>query len=181
MPTLPPETLLAGRTARHGAARLAELPLVPLHWIAPYPGRAAALSAALEAAHGLPFPGPGETARAGDAEIRWAGRAQALLVGPEAPEPGLADHAAVCDVSDGHARLLLSGDAAPDVLARLVPLDLRPARFARGRTARSLLGHMAAQLTATGEGIEIVVMRSFARNAFHEIEQAMRRVAARPD
>jgi|SRR6056297_1534223 len=180
MPVLPPETLLAGRAARHGRAHLAEVPLVPLHWIAPYPGREAGLSEALAAGHGVPFPGPGETHRAGEAEIRWAGRAQALLVGPEAVAPELAAHAAVTDMSDVHARLALTGPVAPDVLARLVPLDLRPARFPAGRTARSLLGRMTAQLTALDDGVEIMVMRSFARSAFDEIETAMRRVAARP-
>ncbi|KPQ09901.1 MAG: sarcosine oxidase, subunit gamma [Rhodobacteraceae bacterium HLUCCA09] len=180
MPTLPPETLLAGRTARHGTAELSELPLVPLWWIAPFPGREAALSRALAAAHGVPFPAPGETVRSGDTEIRWAGRAQALLIGPAAADPGLAEHAAVTDVSDVYARLVLTGPDTACVLARLVPLDLRPARFPAGRTARTLLGHMTAQVTATPEGVELLVMRSFARTAFHEIETAMRGVAARP-
>jgi sarcosine oxidase subunit gamma len=180
MPTLPPETLLAGRTARHGAAELSELPVVPLWWIAPFPGGEAALSRALEAACGVPFPAPGETARSGDTEIRWAGRAQALLIGPEAADPQLAGHAAVTDVSDVYARLALIGPATAPVLARLIPLDLRPARFPAGRTARTLLGHMTAQVTATPQGIELLVMRSFARTAFHEIETAMRGVAARP-
>ncbi len=180
MPVLPPETLLAGSSARHGRAHLAELPLVPLHWIAPYPGREAALCEALVAGHGVPFPGPGETCRAEAAEIRWAGRAQALLVGPEAAAPELSAHAAVTGVSDVQARLALTGAAAPDVLARLVPLDLRPARFPAGRTARSLLGHVSAQFTALEDGVEVMVMRSYARSAFDEIETAMRRVAARP-
>ena len=180
MPTLPPETLLAGRTARHGTAELSELPLVPLWWIAPFPGREAALSRALAAAHGVPFPAPGETVRSEDTEIRWAGRAQALLIGPAAADPGLAEHAAVTDVSDVYARLVLTGPDTACVLARLVPLDLRPARFPAGRTARTLLGHMTAQVTATPEGVELLVMRSFARTAFHEIETAMRGVAARP-
>ncbi|MEE4120818.1 MAG: sarcosine oxidase subunit gamma family protein [Paracoccaceae bacterium] len=180
MPTLPPETLLAGRTARHGAAELSELPLVPLWWIAPFPGGEAALSRALEAAHGVPFPAQGETARSGDAEIRWAGRAQALLIGPGGADPRLAAHAAVIDVSDVYARLGLTGPDTAAVLARLVPLDLRPPRFRAGRTARTLLGHMTAQVTATPEGTELLVMRSFARTAFHDIETAMRGVAARP-
>jgi sarcosine oxidase subunit gamma len=180
MPILPPETLLAGRHVSHDGCGLAELPLVPVHLVAPFPGRVAALSEALHTAHGLPFPAPGETARAEAAEIRWAGRAQALLIGPAVPDGGLSGYAAVTDVSDVYTRLALTGTAVPDVLARLVPLDLRPARFPPGRTARTLLGHMAAQVTATEEGMEIAVMRSFARSAFHEIETAMRRVAARP-
>lgn len=184
MPSLPPLTLLDGTEAAHGAARLAELPLVPMHWLAPYPGREAAFSEALQAAHGLRFPEPGQsaqqTSQAGAVEIRWAGRAQAVLIGPDAADPSLAPHGAVTDVSDVWTRLALAGPATPDVLARLIPLDLRRQSFPPGRTARTLLGHIAAHLTATQDGIELMVMRSYARTAFHEVEAAMRRVAARP-
>jgi sarcosine oxidase subunit gamma len=179
MPTLPPESLLAGRRAEAAGATLDEVALPPLHWIAPYPGREGAAGEVLGAALGLPFPAPGATARAEGAEIRWAGRAQAFLVGPAAAPEGLAGEAAVVDVSDVHTALRLAGPAAPEILARLVPLDLRHARFPPGRAARTMLGHMNAHLTADEDGLEILVMRSFARTAFHEIEVAMERVAAR--
>jgi sarcosine oxidase subunit gamma len=179
MPELLVDLPLAGLDVTVGAARLSEVPMVAALWLfAPYPGQDAAAAEVL----GARLPDPGRTARAGDVEIRWAGRAQTLLIGPEEwrPVEGLAAHGALTDVSDVHARMTLSGLAAPDILARLVPLDLRPARFPPGATAKTMLGHMTAQITALPDGVEIMVMRSYARSAAHEVEIAMRRVAARP-
>jgi sarcosine oxidase subunit gamma len=179
VPDLISEPPLGGAETRIGAASLTALPHVPLHLVAPFPGAAEAMGAALTAAHGTGWPGPGQCTASGEVELRWAGRDQALLIGPAAA-PDLGAHGAVTDVSDVYVRLLLTGrDEAADILARLVPLDLRPARFAPGATAKSLLGHISAQVTATQEGVEIMVMRSFARTAFHEIETAMAGVAAR--
>jgi len=182
MPELIAETPLAGLDVVHGAARLVEAPPAALWLFAPFPGRDADAAQAL----GAPLPAPGTTARAGAVALRWAGRAQVLLVGAPGwrPDPALGAHGGLTDVSDVHARLALSGRSAAEVLARLVPLDLRPARFPAGRTAKTLLDHVAAQVTATETGpdtcLEVMVMRSYARSAAHEIETAMRRVAARP-
>ena len=65
------------------------------------------------------------------------------------------------------------------MLARLVPLDLRPASFADGAAARSLLGHMSLAIRRTGAaGFELLVFRSMAATAVHEIGAAMTSVAA---
>lgn len=153
------------------------LPAGPLALIAPYPGRTAAASAALEAAFGAGFPAPGQVLAARDgARIIWMGREGALLIG--AAPPPLAD-AAVIDLTDGWAGLVLGGAGAEAVLARLVPIDLRPAAFPEGSAARSLLGHVQALLLRSAAGLEIHVMRSYARTAWHEIETAMRGLAAR--
>lgn len=178
MPDLIASAPLADASAQHGVATLTVLPLVQLRWVAPYPGQTDALSAALHSALDISFPAPGTSARGEGCEIRWAGRDQALLF-VESPS-GLEAVASVTDVSGVYVRLLVGPpEAAADVLARLVPLDLRPARFAPGRTARSLLGHIPAHLTATEHGVEVMVMRSFAQTAFHEIEVAMEGLAGR--
>lgn len=179
MPDLTTETLLDGARIAHGGAALTEAARTPLHWLAPFPSREAAFGATLEAAHGLAWPAPGKVTRAEGMEARWAGRAQALLVGVAEPASALAAEGAVTDVSDVYVRLLLSGEARAEVLARLVPLDLRADRFGAGATARTLLGHIAAHLTAREDWIEIAVMRSFGASAVHEIERAMCGVAAR--
>ncbi len=84
------------------------------------------------------------------------------------------------DQSDGWTGLILTGAGAADVLARLVPLDLAPDAFPPGATARTELRHIMCALTALdGGGYEILVMRSFTGSAVHEIETAMRAVAAR--
>ena len=76
--------------------------------------------------------------------------------------------------------LTLSGPAATDALMRPVPLDLRASAFPPGRTARAPLNHMQAILTRTGpEAFEIMVFRSMARTAWHELETTMSMVSAR--
>ncbi|MFD0979623.1 sarcosine oxidase subunit gamma [Tropicimonas aquimaris] len=172
------ETPLGGLCVSHGDLTLTELPAVRLTLLAPWPGEARAMSHALQAAHGVYFPEPGETLENGGTRILWAGRAQALLAGP-APAKELSHHGAVVDQTEGWAGIRLEGADAALVLARLCPLDLRGKAFQAGRTARSLLGHMNAQITAVDGGFELLVMRSMARTAATEIEHAMRNVAAR--
>ena len=172
------ETPLAGRGVSHGAMCLRESDPGRITWIAPYPGAEIATSHALKAAFSLSFPAPGEAQDSGGGRILWSGRSQALLLGPEPPE-ALSRHAAMLDQTEGWAAMTLAGAGSVDTLARLVPLDLRPRAFPAGRTARSLLGHVNAQITAIAGGFEILVMRSMARTAVHDIGQAMASVAAR--
>lgn len=178
MTKLTAATPLEGRDVTHGETRLTESLPGRLTWLAPWPGAEGALSEALQAAHGLRFPAPGQVLEAGEARCIWHGRAQALLVGPE-PAARLADHGAVLDVTEVWAGLRLTGPAVPQVMARLTPVDMRPAQRVAGQTVRSLLAHMNAQVTAMPDGVEILVMRSMAGTAAHEIEEAMKSVAAR--
>ncbi|MCL4190024.1 MAG: sarcosine oxidase subunit gamma [Rhodobacteraceae bacterium] len=146
--------------------------------IAPFRGRTAATGAAL-AQLGLGFPAPGTSAAAGTARILWAGRGAAFLVGA-APPDVLAGLAALTDQTDAWAVMALSGPAHAAVLARLVPLDLRPSAFPAGATARSTLIHCPVLLCRRDAAtLEIWVMRSMAATAVHETQAAMRAIAAR--
>ena len=99
----------------------------------------------------------------------WCGGGQALVLGPG--DEGV-------DVSDGWTVLRLDGAGWRDALARLTPLDLRG--FGEGRTARTVIGHMTAQITPVGDAaVEVMVMRSMTRTAVDEIAHAMRLVAER--
>jgi sarcosine oxidase subunit gamma len=91
----------------------------------------------------------------------------------------LAPEAAVTDQSDGWACLLLEGEDARAVLARLVPLDLEEEAFRDGAVARTQLRQLACALIRRGGAFEIRVMRSFAATAHHDLTTAMRAVAAR--
>lgn len=158
-----------------GGATLAEVEPGPVTSVAPFAGRAAEVEAALGAA----LPAPGRAARLGPGRMLWAGPGRALLVGVRPPE-GLAALAAVVPQGDGIAAAALEGPAARDVLARLVPLDLRDREFPVGATARTLLGHMAVTLTRVApEAWEILAMRSMAVTVAREMGEAMRAVAAR--
>ncbi len=161
-----------------GGATLSEAAPVPVTSVAPFRGKERAVATALKKL-GLGWPEPGRSLRAGDAACLWTGAGQAFLVGAD-PE-GLAGIAALTDQTDGWARMRLDGPAAEAVLARLVPLDLRPAAFPEGAVARSGLNHMMMVLLREGpEAFGIMVFRSMAGSAVHEIGVAMRAVAARP-
>ena len=145
--------------------------------IAPYQGQEKELSAALKKAHDVDFPGPNRTSAKGETLCVWTGRGQAMLLG--VADAGLAAHAALTDQSDGWAVMRLEGDAAEDVLARLVPVDLRAQVFPKGQTARTQLFHIACSITRTGaNAFDIMVLRSFGASAVHDLETAMRSVAA---
>lgn len=161
-----------------GAATLKELDLGSVTSVMPF-GDVAAVSSALEAAHGVAFPKPNRSVAKQACRCVWFGRNQALLIGP-VPDAALKTDAAVVDQSDGWCAVSLSGAACEDVLARLVPVDLRKGYFKRGHTARTQLGHMMASVTRTGaDEFMILVFRSMAITLIHEMEQAMKSVASR--
>ncbi|MGB8623375.1 MAG: sarcosine oxidase subunit gamma [Paracoccaceae bacterium] len=145
--------------------------------LAPFDGAEAALSKALKKAHGMDFPAPNRATGKAGARCVWSGRGQAFLIGP-APDAGLAAHAALTDQGDGWAMLRLEGARAAEVLARLMPLDLREAVFAEGHSARTQLGHLTVSITRAGAGFDLLVFRSMARTALHELHTAMKSVAA---
>lgn len=152
------------------------LTLGPVAAVMPFPGAAAEADAALRGA-GLALPEPGRIVAGPEgALIAWAGRETAFVIGT--PPPAVAG-AAVIDLTDGWVGLSLAGAGAVEVLARLVPIDLRPAAFPEGCAARTLLGHVQVLILHRAGRFEILLMRSFARTAWHEIAAAMRAVAAR--
>ncbi len=159
-----------------GTVTLEEVDLGHLTCIAPLKGQADAVANTM----GRALPAPNRaTGKEGDRLI-WFGREIYLLAG-SAPEAQVADHAAVTDQSDAWACAALTGLGAEDVLARLVPIDLRAAHFKRGHTARTELAHMHTSITRVGaDRFLILVFRSMARTLHHDLKIAMESVAARP-
>lgn len=162
-----------------GAVTLSEGDGGHMTLLAPYQAQGKTMSAALKQAHGMVAPAVNRaTGRAGSRAI-WFGQDSILLIGPK-PADGLAESAALTDQSDAWAVVQLHGDMAKDVLARLVPVDLRRPHFKRGHTARSQIGHMAASITRTGQhSFQIMVFRSMAQTLVAEMKTAMQGVAAR--
>jgi sarcosine oxidase subunit gamma len=159
-----------------GGATLSEVDPGPVTSISPFRGKEAAVARALGGAH---LPAPGRVERMGEARLLWTGPGRALLVGRAVPE-GLSGIAAVVEQGDGIACMVLGGPAAREVLARLVPLDLRERAFPAGATARTLLNHMAVTLTRVEpEAYEVMAMRSMAATLVREVAEAMEHVAAR--
>lgn len=172
----PPVT---GLPVTHGGATLALSPADVLISVQPFAGQAQAVSALLKTHHDVALPATGRmTGRAG-ARVYWAGQGGYFLTfTPDAALAGAG--AALVDLSDGWTRFSLSGGGVEDILARLTPIDLRATAFRRGHVARGALLHIAALFARTGaDSFDILVMRSFARSAAHDLTQAMKIVAAR--
>nr|WP_255670582.1 sarcosine oxidase subunit gamma [Cognatishimia sp. F0-27] len=161
----------------HGPWTLTEETPDPIWTLAPYPGQADVLSTALLRA-GLDWPSPGMAVSTDDGRVLWSGRDQAFLLGRE-PEPDWAAHTALTDVSDAWCVLRLHGVGAEEVLARLVPVDLRMKAFPNNAVARTLCGHMTVLVTRYGPAFEIYAFRSMAGTLVHELETAMAALAAR--
>ncbi len=152
---------------------IAEPHMAVLTSLAPLRGQEAALSAALESAHGMALPKPNRATGANGARALWFGRAHTLLVGPD-PDASLTRFAALTDQSDAWARLMMAGPRVPEMLAYMTPLDLREASFKPGHTARTELSHMPASLTRTSaETWEVMVFRSMAQTLVHDLKQAL--------
>jgi sarcosine oxidase subunit gamma len=161
-----------------GGATLEEIDVGRMTSLSPF-GDASAFSGALENAHGMVLPKPNRSTGKDSARCIWFGHGEVLLMGP-APDSALGSHAAVVDVSDAWATVVLSGPASVDVLARLVPVDVRISAFKRGHTLRSQLMHMQASITRIGaDRFQILVFRSMAVTLVHDLKQAMAAVAAR--
>ena len=155
------EPAVTGLPLTHGRATLAAHDPGRVTSIALYPGRS------------LPgFPAPGQVL----GPMVWAGRGMAFLLGAEPPDT---PDAAITDQSDGWVWVTLTGADAGTVLARLCPLDLRPAAFPVGTSARTMLQHLSVLMIRTEQGFVIAAYRSMARTLVHEVEAAMQAVAAR--
>ena len=162
-----------------GALRLTERASDDITSIAPFTRQEEAVSDLLKQTIGHPLPGPGATCGDDATRLICMGRGQVLLVCAPVPE-GLDQLAALTDQSDGWAMMRLSGAGASDVLSRLCPLDLRRTTFAIGQTARTELAHMMASVTRIDAQVfDLMVMRSFARTAVHDLNSAMKSVLAR--
>lgn len=178
MAKLLPQHPLAGRPALEAEGlRLSVEQLGPITSLMPYRGQEAALSSALARLYGLSWPDAGWSAKGDDGALcLWSGRAQGLLIGPKPDVPQLERVAAVVDHSDAWKALRLTGPRARDVLARLVPVDLR---LPDGRCLRSPLQHVPAVILCEADGVMILVPRSMAGTAWEDLTGAIARCTAR--
>lgn len=159
-----------------GAITLSEVDAGPVTLVAPFSGGVKTTSAALKAAIGVGFPAPNRVV-GGDVRALWCGLDQAFIMGARCPD---LSQAACVDHSDAWAIVRVDGVAAGEVLARLVPVDLRRSVFKRGHTARTLIGHMTGSVTRIGATtFDVMVMRSMASTLVHELEQAAANITAR--
>lgn len=168
MPELLAKSALDGRTITLAGTTLAEAYIGPLTSIAPFPGQTEATGAAL----GHAFPEPNTTS----GPLLWAGRDLAMLLGTA---PDLTGLAATTDQTGGWCALRLTGPHAADALMRYTPLDLREKSFPPGTCTRAPLNHMSMILAREADGFLILIFRSMAQTAWHELETALHALHAR--
>lgn len=156
----------------HGGMTLREIEPLAISAVMPFADRVESVERAL----GVAFPGPGGVTGTDDLRLVWTGVGQALALGRAIGE---VEGAAVVAQDGAWACLALEGAAAADVLARLVPVDLRASVFAPRNVVRTLLGHMQVILIREdAQSFTILVFRSMTATALHEIGVAMKSVAA---
>lgn len=163
-----------------GTVTVTNVSLDPVTMIAPFQGQLAKVDALLRAGDdGIGFPASNRMESSEGVRILWAGQGRALLIGADAPL-GLAGLAALTDQADAFASAQVQGAGAVDVLARLVPVDLRLAHFPVGQTVRTFVNHMTSSVTRTApDAFEVMVMRSMGQTLIHELTEAMANLAAR--
>lgn len=161
-----------------GTVTLTEVLIDDGFGVAPFKGQTKAVSEALTSAIGIGLPAPNRMISKGGVRAIWVGAGRALVCGGALPD--LTGLAAVTNQADGLAAVRIEGAGAEATLARLIPLDLRPATFKRGHTARTLINHMSGSVTRVGAAaFEVMVMRSMAGTIVHELTEAAEGVASR--
>lgn len=154
-----------------GGVTVTEILPAALTLVAPFKGQGDAVSDALQTQIGEGLSAMNR--RAG--VVTWFGHGVWLVKGRVSVRG-----AAVTDQSDAWAVVAVSGARAEDVLARLVPVDLRAAVFQKNHVAKTMLAHMSVTIVRTGPAaFEIMAMRSMAKTLVHDLEVAARGVAAR--
>ncbi len=108
-------------------------------------------------------PGPGASATgAGGTLLRIEPLKWLLVSEDEIDAPALdAADGTVLELSHARTVIHVSGPNALDLMARMVPLDLRPATFPEGSVANTGLHHMSVTILARDGGFDILVLRSF--------------------
>lgn len=151
----------------HGGVEVTEVLYDRLTSVAPYAGQAKAVAAQLD--NGL------APVNRRKGAVTWFGHGTWLVAGDVAPEG-----AALTDQSDAWAAVQVEGRGAEEVLARVVPVDLRAVVFKKNHVAKTMLGHLSVTIVRTGaHAFEIIVMRSMAKTLVHDLDVAMRSLAAR--
>jgi heterotetrameric sarcosine oxidase gamma subunit len=82
--------------------------------------------------------------------------------------------ASINDQTDARVAIRVAGPRAPDLLAKLVPIDLDARAFPAGSVASSVLGHISATVLRSDQSLsfEILVSRSYAESLWRAMVHA---------
>ena len=132
--------------------------------VAAWPQRLAATGAAVAIAAGVAAaPGPGASATGpGGTLLRVEPLKWLLISEHEITDPPLdAADATVLELSHARTVIHVTGPNVLDLMARMVPLDLRLASFPEGSVTNTALHHLGVTILARDGGFDILVLRSF--------------------
>jgi sarcosine oxidase subunit gamma len=169
----------ASVVAAHEAANA--VPVEPLATVSVtvWPGCADALGAALVRGYGLELPAAGRWTQAGALAAVWLGPNHFAVqrVGDAPLLPELAqvagELAALIDLTDARAVLRITGPAACEILAALLPIDLHPRAFGPGHAATTVASHLTVQVRQIdATSYDLAVSRSFAGSLWRALELA---------
>lgn len=153
--------------AAHGV-KLSRGPAPRVRRIAFWPDRCSAAARRLCAELRAPLPAPGRWTRA-DAGGRLARMSPTVFWRLEAPEDEVADpppeDGAATEIGDGLASLQVRGPDDAALLARALPLDLRPSAFPRDAIAQTSWRHAQATVLRNETGFELWLPLSFFEDA----------------
>jgi len=148
---------------------LSERPLASAWLIAAWPERLAEAGAVAAKAAGVEAaPGPCRSATGEGGTLIRTEPLKWLLIGEDdIPAPAL-------DPADGtvlelsHARTVIhvAGPRAAELMARMVPLDLRPSVFPEGAVASTGMHGIGVTILARDGGYDLMVLRSFGLSAW---------------
>jgi sarcosine oxidase subunit gamma len=144
--------------------RLTERPIASVWLLAAWPERLAKTATAAAKAAGVKAaPGPGQSATGeGGTLLRTEPLKWLLISESDTPRPALPEaDGTVLELSHARTVIHVSGPKALDLMARMVPLDLRPAAFPEGAAANTTLHHLGVTVLARDGGFDILVLRSF--------------------
>jgi methylglutamate dehydrogenase subunit D len=139
-------------------------------------GKAEPLASAAKQAFGVALPDVPRMARGQSISFLWSGHQHWLAVADQPDllsrlRANLGAFASLSDQSDSRVILELSGPAARQALAKLVPIDLHPRAFRPNDTALTLFSHIAGQITQIDDAptYELMAPRSFAESFVHDV------------
>jgi heterotetrameric sarcosine oxidase gamma subunit len=75
----------------------------------------------------------------------------------------------VLDLSHARTVIRVEGADAADLMARLLPIDMRPVSFPEGSVATAGLHHVGVTVLAREGGFDLLVPQTFARSLFEHV------------
>jgi len=164
-----------GRDGGEPGVRISERRLESLWLISAWPGRLAQAGRAAAAAAGAPqAPAPCQSVTGSEAVLLRTEPMKCLMASARPlPRPAIAaEDGAALDLSHARTVIRVVGPAMREVLARLVPLDLRSNQFPKGAVAGSGIHHVGVTLHHRDGGVDIYVPRSFGLAIWEEVLEA---------